>query len=161
MKLNMKIKKKKKKQGTLFSCTGEVEGVAMLPQRPCSPQARAGSQLPASPQASPSSTAAWRISCWVKVLMNFAILSAITIMAASVHSLQIATLNNLIRNWNSERTMMSIQLCHCCVVSVESFKCKDVLLLSCCSNSVLLYIIYCIAIVILIAIFVSRAVRRP
>lgn len=82
-------------------------------------------------------------------------------MAASVHSLQIATLNNLIRNWNSERTMMSIQLCHCCVVSVESFKCKDVLLLSCCSNPVLQYIIYCIAIVILIAIFVSRAVRRP
>lgn len=93
--------------------------------------------------------------------MNFTILYTINIMAASVHSLQIATLNNLIRNWNSERTTMSIQRCHCCVVSVESFKCKDVLLLSCSSNPVLLYIIYIITISIFIAIFMSRAVTRP
>lgn len=69
-----------------------------------------------------------------------------------------ATLNNLIRCWHSQRTTVSIQCYHSCVMSLGSFKC---LLFSCSSNLVLLFVMQFITIIVFLAKFVCRAVTRP
>lgn len=108
---------------------------ALAQQIPSRPPAALGSWAAGLPLALHSVGDAW-----VGFLMNFTVLCAVNVMTASVHSLQTAPLNNLIRYWNSQRTTVSIQCYHSCVMSAESFKCQFILLFSCSSNLVLLFI---------------------